>query len=320
MTPFTVSGPDRWRELAEEHWGRRPVLLPGGRAAPSPLSAAAAFDLLTRAAGPFRSGTRFRALPDVTYVTTDGRLRAPGHRLPGPEDAGLTGYLRRSREAAPDGSGWLLNAEHPLLIDFALWSRCRDTLAALWRRVGWPSLPVTVEITLAHRYDRLRGTTLPASVTVLTWVLSGSLTVRLWREDGTTPPADLGGQDAELTAGPGELLYWPADHRYAERYGEGCLTLRVTVPAEYRAAISTVKNVLCDQAQATAHYADPAPPVLPWPPPPRPARSRRAARPRRPGSCPGTRSGRRAAGGAGGRSSRTRAESRPGNSRSAASL
>lgn len=254
-----------WEHFGTHHWGKEPVRLPAGET-PDPERA---FAVMTRAAAPFRAGTRARAVPDVAFFTDAGRLRAPAGLLPGEDDADPAGYLARL-DGELGERGRLLSVEHPLLLDFSLWARTRELVTGLWEQVGWPALPVTAELVIGdHGYARTDGLGLAPGAAVLMWVLEGEVTVRLWRETGRAPaPGDP--PDLELRGRAGDLLHWPADHRPAEVFTGRCLVLRLAVRADHRAAMSTVKNLLVDAAQHHPRYADDAVPFLPCPPPAEP--------------------------------------------------
>lgn len=254
-----------WAHFGAHRWGREPALLP----APAVVAPERAHRALTEAAAPFRDGTRFRSLPDVRFRTDGGRLRAPGGLLPAAGDRTADGYLRRLRGELP-GTGWLLVAEQPLALDPVLWSAVRDELALLWSRVGWPALPVMAELTMGdRRCVRDEGLALPAEEAVLTWVLSGTLEARLWPEERGEPPPSLG-PDTEgvrtFRVRAGQMVYWPAAFRSCEVHDEGCLTLRLRVPAGPRLAAGAVKNLLAGFLE-TGREKNGGVPVLPFPPP-----------------------------------------------------
>lgn len=236
--------------VSAAQWNREPARLPAPH---PPLDLADAHALLVRAAEPFRAGTRLRVPVVVAFATTEGVLRAPGALLPSGDDPDASRYLARVTDALP-GRGWLLTVRNPLRLDFAHWATARAHLAALWRRVGWPVLPVTAELTAGHGLTRQAAHTPAPDAAVLTWVLHGRLTVH---------PA---GRE-KLRAEPGELLHWPAGLRPAERHDEHCVTLRVTVPTAPRDTDALVRELLAQTAERAPAYADGLPPYLPAQPP-----------------------------------------------------
>lgn len=247
-------------------WGREPTRL----AATTPVRPAVdpqrGFAAVRTASARFRPGTQAWAVPDVRFLTTAGRLRAPATLLPGAEDVDVHHYL--DRVCARLGErGWLLVVAHPLPTDFPLWAAVRDLVSGLWRRVGWPAVPVTAELAVGHRYLRTDGLALPPETAGLIWVLAGSVTVRLRREAAATGEPGTASAERELTGAAGDLLYWPADFRVAERFTDRCMTLKLSVAGSYRQALATVKNLLVDEAEEAPGYGDERVPYLPYPPP-----------------------------------------------------
>lgn len=210
-----------WSDFAEKHWDEGPALVGGS----PPVDPARAFALLAGAAEPFRTGTRHRVLPAVRFHHGDGRSAAPGEMLPAPEED-LTGYAARVAEP----SGWLIEAEQPLFLDWPLWSAVRDLLDGLWAEVGAPVAPVVVELTAGDARRRAPGTS--RTHAMLTWVLAGRLRTR------------LGGETLE--AGTGDLLYWPADTVHEDEYTEPTLTLRVHVPTDPHMAAMLARETLVE--------------------------------------------------------------------------
>lgn len=257
------AGPVDWDRLAAS-WGREPATLPAAGPGRPVLDPRASFAAIRAISAPFRAGTRAGAVPDVRFYTTAGRLRAPGNRLPGPDDGDVHDYLDRMPGAA-GGTGWLLAAEHPLPADFQLWASVRDLVRDLWQRVGWPALPVSAELAIGHGYPRTAGLAGPAESAGLVWVLAGRLTVRLWASTaGTVAGTDR--PDCELSGVAGELLYWPAGRRVVELFTDRCMVLKLAVNGSPRAAMATVKNLLVEQVQRDPQYADREVPFLPYHP------------------------------------------------------
>src|SRR5690606_26602747 len=113
--------------------------------------------------------------------------------LPQVGDADVDAYAARLGTA-----GWLLRVPHPLRADFALWARVRDALANLWWRVGWPTGPVTAELTLGRGHTRDRDPWHPETPAGLLWVLHGGVTLRL--RGGRPPTLELTGRAGDLLA------------------------------------------------------------------------------------------------------------------------
>ncbi|XTZ17286.1 hypothetical protein ACQSSU_07965 [Micromonospora echinospora] len=236
---------DPWSVLADRHWTVAPVVLP----APSPLTVAEAYRLIAEASVPFRAGTRFHVLPDVHFDTAAGRIRAPGHLLPGTADADPDDYRGRlGAELA--GQGWLLAVEQPLFPDFASWARVRDGVTALWRRVGFPVVPVGAELVFGDGVTRAATLARDSHHAVLAWVLRGRLRVDV-----------QGGPTLRVRAG--ELGYRPAGLRWTETFTDDCLALLLRVPGDARLPAGTVHQTVTELAGATA--AEDAVPYLPLP-------------------------------------------------------
>ncbi|MEU6657718.1 hypothetical protein [Streptomyces sp. NPDC046821] len=235
----------RWIRFAEAHWGREPVAVPF---APG-LRPEQAYRVIAAACAAPASA--------VHFATARGRLPTPGTLLPGPDDRDLNTYANRLGRQL-DESGWLLSARQPLWRDFEIWSRVRDLLAGLWGAVGRPALPVTAELSVGqHCAGPDAPAPRPGSI-ALTWVLDGTMTVRLWPEHT--------GTEFQLTAGAGDLVYWPAGCRHLDHYLDRCTTLRITVPAHPAAALTHVRELIAERMQQDSVYAG-APAALPFPPP-----------------------------------------------------
>ncbi|MBO0804944.1 MAG: hypothetical protein J2P25_17955 [Nocardiopsaceae bacterium] len=258
-----------WELFARQFWNKAPVVMPGwpadpGRpAGPPPVDARRAYDVVVTASEPFRAGTRFRALPDVRFLTDEGQIRAPGDLLPGPGDRGVDQYVKRL-----GAGGILLSAEQPLLLDFTLWSQVRDLISPLWDQVGYPVLPVIAELAIGKGSVDAGGMSREATHASLTWVLWGGMEIRSRSSDpmraaDANPPGDT------LRGRTGDLLYWPAHYRHAIDYGEGCLALRLRIPADRRLPAAAVKDLLSDRLQAGRDGNDDVP-YLAFPPEPGP--------------------------------------------------
>ncbi|MEV1022890.1 hypothetical protein [Streptomyces sp. NPDC050264] len=244
-SPAPAPPADAWRHFADQHWAKEPVVVPG--APGSGLDAAGAHRLLV-AAAVAPEPTRMR------LAVADGVLRDPGPLLPSPQDRDTAGYA--ARLAAPgqlDGEGWLLTAEHALSLDFTLWSRVRDAVAGLWRHVGRPPLPVTAELAVGTRHQSAEDFGARPDAAALTWVLDGSLTMRV-RPEHT-------GTEFELHATAGDLAYWPAGSTHLEDRTRPCTTLRLTVPARTTAALPYVGEVVGELLRLHPLPADEQPSV-----------------------------------------------------------
>ncbi|MFE2733392.1 hypothetical protein [Streptomyces sp. NPDC059349] len=239
----------RWKRFAEAHWGREPAAVPF---APG-LGPEQVYGVVAAACAPpaeDAAGVRFA-------TAAQGRLRDASALLPGRDDPDPDAYRDRLARQLP-GSGWLLSVQQPLWRDFGLWAHVRELVSGLWRAVGWPTLPVTAELALG---ERCPGRDAPAprpGSFALTWVLAGTMTVRLWPEHT--------GTEYQLAAGAGDLLYWPAGCRHLDHYLDRCTTLRIAVPARRAAALTHVRGLLADRMQENPAYAG-TPGVLPFPAP-----------------------------------------------------
>ncbi|MGW1193328.1 hypothetical protein [Streptomyces sp. NPDC002559] len=236
-----------WALFGKRYWDREPARL----SARPPVGLGPVHALTVRSCAPFRAGTRFWVMPDVRLLVGDGRLRAPGALLPDTTDRTLDDYLHRM-DAEVSGRGYLLTVHQPLLLDFAPWSAVRDAVRGLWRVVGWPNLPVETEILVGDRFTRHAGATVAPTHAVLTWVLRGRMDVRLWDERGGPPPAAIADPGREpdgvhtLSAGAGELLYWPGDRRHVDTCREGCVALRLRVPVDRRLPFTALRDLLAE--------------------------------------------------------------------------
>lgn len=243
------------QRFAETHWAREPVVVTD--TPPLGLDRADAHALLVAAA----TATASDADPAPLRLTTaDGVLCRPGPLLPGRADRDLAGYVARLASApALDGDGWLLTATDPLCRDFSAWSRVRDALAALWRYVGWPAVPVTAELAVGDRHHSVAEAGDPGSAS-LTWVIDGELTVRV-RPEHT-------GTEYELRGSAGDLVHWPAGSRHLDHRPGPCTTLRVSVPARTSSALPLVTETVCGPERRRRTPAD-TPATLPHPLPAR---------------------------------------------------
>ncbi|BCL17364.1 hypothetical protein [Micromonospora sagamiensis] len=239
---------DPWAVLVDRHWTVAPAVVP----APPPLTVGEAYRLIAKASVPFRAGTRFHVLPDVHFDTAAGRIRAPGHLLPGTADADPDAYRERlGAELA--GQGWLLAVDQPLFADFASWARVRDRVTALWRRVGFPVVPVGAELVFGDGVTRADALARDSHHAVLAWVLRGRL-----RVDAHGGPT--------LRVGPGEAGYWPAGLRWTETVADDCLALLLRVPGDARLPVDAVHRTVVELA-AESPAAEDTVPYLPLPDP-----------------------------------------------------
>ncbi|MEU6390478.1 hypothetical protein [Streptomyces sp. NPDC046939] len=247
---------DLWRPFADKYaanWAKEPLVVPG---APGPgLDAAGAHRLLVAAAtAPEPTTTRL--------AVADGVLRAPGPLLPSRDDRSAADYAARLAASGrmPDG-GWLLTARHALHLDFSLWSRVRDAVTGLWLHIGLPPLPVTAELAVGTRHRTVEDPRERSDAAGFTWVLDGSLTLRV-RPEHT-------GTEYALRASRGDLVHWPAGSTHLEDRTRLCTTLRLSVPARSASALPYVGEVLGDilrrhplpaDDQATVPHPAPAAP------------------------------------------------------------
>ncbi|GIG96510.1 hypothetical protein Pma05_30830 [Plantactinospora mayteni] len=246
-SPVDGAPVDGWTGFAERWWNVAPTVGP----ATPPLAVSDAYRMIAEASAPFRAGTRFHVLPDVRFGTAAGRIRAPGDLLPGAADPDPDSYRERvGAELA--GQGWLLAVEQPLFGNFADWLRVRDSIDRLWRRVGFPVVPVGAELVFGTGMTRIDGLTRDSRHAVLAWVLRGRLEVRV---DGAV----------RCRAGAGELAYWPAGLRYTETFADDCLALLLRVPSDSRLAVGAVHDTAVELA-GDGPAADDVVPYLPVPP------------------------------------------------------
>ncbi|MFF8444517.1 hypothetical protein ACF07U_27040 [Streptomyces californicus] len=240
-----------WELFARNHWDREPVRL----AAPPPFGLDRVHPLNVASCAPFRAGTRFWVMPDVRFLAGDGWLRAPGALLPDADDPTLDAHLDRL-DADLGGQGYLLTVRQPLLLDHALWSAVRDAVSGLWRQVGWPNLPVVAEVLTGDRFTQHVGAAEAPTHAALTWVLRGRMDVTLWDERGGPPPETIADPDRgvpgtrALSAGAGELLYWPGDHRHVDVYRDRCVALRLRVPVDRTLPFTALRDLLADLVHA----------------------------------------------------------------------
>jgi hypothetical protein len=234
-----------WAEFGRRYWNREPVRL----RASAPVQLQQVYEMTVEAAAPFRAGLRYRVLPDVRFVIGDAQLRAPGTLLPDSADRTVNGYFDRLDAALP-GEGYLLAAAQPLALDFALWAAMRASFAGLWREVGWPNLGMTTEFLIGDRFAQHSDLSCPPTHAVLTWVLHGSLDLRLWDEWMGTPPAGAADPNSDvpaahrLRANAGDLVYWPATRRWADIGADRCVAVRVRIPVDGRLAFNAVRDLV----------------------------------------------------------------------------
>ncbi|UBU09016.1 hypothetical protein [Nonomuraea gerenzanensis] len=257
--PQAPGGVD-WALFGRRHWAREPALL----SAPPPLGLDRIHALTVESCAPFRAGTRFWVMPDVRFLAGDGWLRAPGTLLPGTAEPALDAYQDRL-DADLAGQGYLLTVRQPLLLDHASWAAVRDAIRGLWRAVGWPNLPLVAEVLIGDRFTDHAGAAEPPSHAALTWVLRGRMDVRLWDERRGPPPvaiADPRRQPDEapvLSAGAGELLYWPGDRRHVDTYRERCVALRLRIPDDRRLPFTALRDLLADLVHARQGHDESVP-------------------------------------------------------------
>ena len=269
-----------WDPVVRAHRERRAVRLRAGRRLA--ISAERAFAAAVAASAPFRLGTRFRAAPDVRFHAGDDLVRAPGDRLPGPEDGSLDAYVARitgsagpAGRSAP-GAPFQLVVTHPLVIDFALWAEVRDLVRGLFAQIGAPVLPVVSELVLGTFARSPRGFTRRMRCAVVTIVLAGRLRARLWRTLWQRSPNEIREldelrelrehpPDAVLDARAGDVLYWPADRWHLDEAVAPCLALRLWIPAAGSATASVAAQLLgelvADRLGASAGGAVPYAPI-----------------------------------------------------------
>ncbi|WP_363799937.1 cupin domain-containing protein [Lysobacter firmicutimachus] len=256
-----------WDTFAREDWDRRPVLFKGvlDRAGPFRLDEVYRSALVATR----RSRARLPGDPDNAVVTLD-RLQQldPAPWMPQAADGSLAGYRRRMLDA--------LGARRYALVISAfhsfhrpLWRRERAFFAPLWRRTG---LPLTGAITTlfhgnyestpvgVHR-DRFATFMVP---------VEGRKRMRFWaQKPWTEAVSTLPDYRAHLAtsflveAGPGDLLYWPADYYHVgESVGGGVSTsVNIGIPRTEHRPVYDLEDLLVEIGDA-ASLVDPAAPLL----------------------------------------------------------
>jgi hypothetical protein len=240
-----AASPIDWTAVARAHRDGRAIRLRAGRRLA--ISPERAFAAAVAASAPFRIGTRFRAAPDVQFFAGDDLVRAPGDRLPGPDDRSLDAYV--ARVAAAEPAPFQLVVTHPLVVDFALWAEVRDLVRGLFAQIGAPVLPVVGELVLGTFRDSPRGFAKRMHCAAVTVVLAGRLRARLWRRLWQPSPNEIRGvdghpPDATLTARAGDVLYWPADRWHLDEAIGPCLALRLWIPGAGSDVTSGVAQAL----------------------------------------------------------------------------
>ena len=235
-----------WDRFVAQHWARTPARAALGAA---PLDADHAFRLVREIARPFRAGMRFFMLPALRFHVGDADIRAPGDLLPDDGDVAIRDYLQRLDARLRPGAPWL-EIEQPLVADPAAWAAVRGFLQDLWDRVGCPLQPIAASLTLG-RYVRERA----VDASILLLPLDGEVRVRI------APPGADGGAVRDWSAGPGQLIYWPAGWRARER-SEDALALQLSVPQAPAALADEVRDLAIGMLQPVL-YPDGATPAFP---------------------------------------------------------
>ena len=256
-----------WEVFADEDWDRRPVLFKGALARGGPFRLAEVYR--SALAATRRSRARLPGEPDNAVVTL-GRLQQldPAPWMPQPGDGSLAGY--RERMLATLGArryALVISAFHSY--HAPLWRRERAFFAPLWRRTG---LPLTGAITTlfhgnyestpvgVHR-DRFATFMVP---------IEGRKRMRFWaRKPWTEAVSTLPDYRAHLAtsflveAGPGDLLYWPADYYHVgESVGGGVSTsVNIGIPRTEHRPVYDLEDLLVDIGRA-ASLVDPAASLL----------------------------------------------------------
>jgi hypothetical protein len=255
-----------WDSFVRRHWEKAPAHLKTGLPVIPPEEA---FRSAVSVCAPFRHGTRFRALPDVRFFVEDAKLAAPGPLLPGEDDAGLGGYVRRAT-AALGGQKLQLFIEQPFMFDFARWDSVRGFVRGLLERVGVPVLPITSDLILGNFGQSPQGVVKRPHHSLLTLVLQGRLRVRLWKRLWGDPPNETTGFDRHhaeartLEAGAGELLYIPSHLWQLEEALGDCMALRLWIPVQGSRPTDVVKDVLVALLHGRLPH-DEAVPYFPYP-------------------------------------------------------
>ncbi|MET0403863.1 MAG: DUF6624 domain-containing protein, partial [Cystobacter sp.] len=238
-----------WASFARHHWEKAPgVLSPEAPIVPGER----VFRTLVEASAPFRFGTRFRALPNVKFLTGNAQLRAPGTLLPGPGDDDVGSYLRRVADKVGGRRSQLL-VEQPFLLDFFLWDRLRGFLQGLFERVGLPVLPVSTEVFVGDFARAPRGVEARPHHSLFLLVLQGRLRIRV-----STSPATV------LEAREGQVLYVPSRAEYVEECRGRCMALRLWIPMAGAPPVEEVRELLVTLLDEQMSPEGPVP-LLPYP-------------------------------------------------------
>lgn len=219
---------DSWIHTLAKHWGREPVHVPNAFGG-SPLPTGDVFSTVIDVCAPFRAGTRMRALPDVAVWTPMGRTRALHDLLPDSGDDPRM-YAKKMR-AELDAAGFLVRIAEGFMGNYRLWSQMRDLVRSLWKRVGYPVVPVKTFIRLGSNFE----VHLPADEVAqagITLVLSGGADITI----------SGGGKTVDMTVGPGDVVYHPAGFARTESFHDDYMAVQVQVIEDSRQLSASVFN------------------------------------------------------------------------------
>jgi hypothetical protein len=272
---MTVAGrTDFWQGFAEDHWDRIPGRLDG--TAFRDLLNADLFSALTTYASHWRTGQVERPT-DVRMFLNGSTVNGNrlGAKLPMPEDGGFDGYIRRIT-AEESGADWNLVANSVQRYSYKLFDAARRVLDSVFSAAGRAPTGMTDCHMIVGAYQEAPTRVHKDTAHVFSLVLSGSKSYYTWPFDYFLPV--VGGVDARheqvnldvdfrdhlhaaqlLTAGAGEVLYWPATTWHvAVSDGEPHVSLHIasyTDASAVRMARSVVDGML-DEAQASSWLAD----------------------------------------------------------------
>lgn len=255
-----------WPTFVREDWDRRAVLFKGvahGR----PFALQEVFGSALDAAR--RSRRRLPGEPDNSIVTLD-RLQQldPWPWMPRRDDGSMAGYRQRMlRSLGGRRYALVISAFHSHR--WRLWHREREFFAPLWREAG---LPITGAITTlfhgnyestpvgVHR-DRFATFMIP---------VEGRKRMRFWAsKPWREPVSTLPDYRAHLRssflieAGPGDVLYWPADYYHVGESIDGGVSTSVNlgVPRTEHRPVYELEDLMVDIGQADS-LIDPAAQLL----------------------------------------------------------
>ncbi len=205
---------EAWTDFACNDWEKNAATLRG--VLPAPLvSRELMFSVLLRVSAAYHSGLATRKLS----FWIDGReTRDLSNLLPRAGDHSVAGYVRRLDHQLKGAEFTLLVAD-PHLYDRRLWGIARRFLRGLHAQVGIPCGGVDSTFFIG-RYKRTPFGVHRGQMSVMTFPVHREKRFRIWpRGYGEAHPEIQSmveysshlGSSRELTGGPRDVLYWPAD-------------------------------------------------------------------------------------------------------------